>query len=272
MRHLKVTIKSEIQETRDILIAVLAEKGFEGFEEETGDLMAYIPESDYDPAALQEVASAFGVEYATEFIDPQNWNEIWESGFDPVVVDGFCTVRADFHSSDVSTPYDIVVTPKMSFGTGHHATTQLMISGMEHMGFEGKTVLDFGTGTGVLAILAAKMGAETVTAIDNDDWAIYNAAENLSRNSCGNVNVARATLTGVSEAVFDVILANINRNVLLRYMVELFEKLSQDGTLLMSGLLIEDEDIVSEAAIEAGFVVKSVNTRGGWISIACKKH
>jgi len=271
MRHIKVTIRSTAMDTRDILLALLADAGYDGFEEEEAALNAFIPEDRYEERELKEITEPFGVDVSTEAIEPKNWNEIWEAGFEPVVVEGFCTIKAHFHTTETTTPYAIVITPKMSFGTGHHATTQLMMMGMQDMDLEGKSVLDFGTGTGVLAILAEMRGAGSVMAIDNDAWAVENAIENVGRNECVQIEVRQGSLDEIPAKKYDIILANINRHILLYYMTQLYTRVAEHGRLLMSGLLAEDEPIVREAATGAGFGVELVTHRNGWISIACKK-
>jgi ribosomal protein L11 methyltransferase len=269
MRHIRVSIEIENGNNRDILIALLSEMGYDGFEEEVSRLLTYIAEESYNEHELKTVTEPFGLKFETKVIEPQNWNEVWEAGIQPVVVDGFCTIRAHFHDVAVTTPYCVVITPKMSFGTGHHATTQLMMMGMKDIDFTAKSVLDFGTGTGVLAILAGMLGAADVLAIDNDDWAVDNALENLSRNNGKGIVVERATLGNLAEDKYDIVLANINRHILLQYMSGLYKKLFSGGLLLMSGLLVVDEDIIDKAAIAEGFEVKEVKERNGWISILC---
>ncbi len=271
MSHIKVMIPATAGEPRDIIIAVLSGEGFDGFEEEEALLSAFVPEVDFDEAMLNELAEQLSFTYTTEAIAQRNWNELWESGFDPVVVDGFCTIKAHFHEAEITTPYVIVITPKMSFGTGHHATTQLMMMGMQDMDLKGKEVLDFGTGTGVLAILAAMLGATDVTGIDNDEWSVENALENLQRNDREAIAIHQATLDEIPEREYDVILANINRHILLQYMDGLYTRIRKGGQLLMSGLLTEDEPIMLEAAMAAGFAVDKVAHRNGWISILCNK-
>lgn len=271
MSHIKVTIPAATEEQREILIAVLSEEGFEGFEEDEANVYAFREEDGFDKGALDILAETMDFGYELETIAPRNWNEIWESGFEPVVVEGFCTVRAHFHNVPVTTPYDIIITPKMSFGTGHHATTQLMMIGMEHLDLDGKSVLDFGTGTGVLAILADMLGATDITGIDNDEWAVENAVENVQRNSKEGIAIFRATLEELPERQYDVILANINRHILIQCMGGLFARLHKGGVLLMSGLLAEDEMIIRTEAEAAGFSVFEVSHRNGWISVLCKK-
>jgi ribosomal protein L11 methyltransferase len=160
----------------------------------------------------------------------------------------------------------------MSFGTGHHATTQLMMLGMKDIDFDNKSVLDFGTGTGVLAILAGMLGATDITAIDNDEWSVSNATENMIRNNRERIAVAKASLEDIPKREYHIILANINRHILLQYMGDMYERLFDGGILLMSGLLTDDEQIVTEAAKAAGFEIEQVSARNGWISIRVVKQ
>jgi ribosomal protein L11 methyltransferase len=204
-------------------------------------------------------------------VPEQNWNELWESNFEPVIIEGLCTIRADFHHITVTTPYEIIITPKMSFGTGHHATTHLMMEAINHFGVKGQKVLDFGTGTGVLAILAEKLGAASITAIDNDEWAVANALENVVANGCKHIEVMQGSLEQVAETNFNVILANINRHILMEYMDSLHDKLAPQGMILMSGLLEDDEKIIVDAAANVGLQNKSVTRRNGWISLMFSK-
>lgn len=267
MNYTKITIATDSSEKNELLIALLSDAGYEGFEENEKELLAYIAESDYDQPQLQQMLLPIEVSYTTETVEPRNWNEMWETDIQPVIVDSFCTIRTHFHTIEVATPYDIVITPKMSFGTGHHATTQLMMLGMKDIDFENKSVLDFGTGTGVLAILAGMLGATDITAIDNDEWSVSNATENMIRNNRERVAVAKASLEDIPQRQYHIILANINRHILLQYMTDMFERLFNKGTLLMSGLLIEDEEIVTTAAKAAGFKIEQITERNGWISI-----
>lgn len=254
-----------------MLIALLDEVGFTGFEETGDTLLAFVPEGDFDETALTGLADRLGFSYEVSNVGEENWNAKWESEFEPVVVGDFCTIRAHFHEVATDTRHEIVITPKMSFGTGHHATTQLMIMAMQEITFSGKRVLDFGTGTGVLAILAEKLGSRDVLAIDNDEWAVNNSLENLERNNCRHITVQNASVESVDGGCFDVILANINRHILLDSMSALFSQTCSGGQLIMSGLLEADEEVVTRSATAAGYAVNKVNTRNGWISIACGK-
>ncbi len=271
MEHVRVSFEIAREEQCELLIAMLAEAGYEGFEE-TGDrLLAYIGQVEYDAEELATIAKQLGAEYVIETIPEQNWNALWESNFEPVEVAGFCTVRADFHKLTVTTPYEIVITPKMSFGTGHHATTQLMIRLMKDIIPAGASVVDFGTGTGVLAILAEMLGAEKILAIDNDEWCVTNTQENIARNACKNITVQRASLEDIAAEEQDIILANINRHILLEHMPALCRMLKKGGTLLMSGLLTEDQQIISDTAVKAGLTYNSILEQSAWIAMVFKK-
>jgi len=270
MQYIKLTFLNISQETSDILVALLADTGYEGFEEVRGNLLAFIPAPQFSREQLDTIANDYNISYEMETVPAQNWNALWESNFQPVVVDDFCTIRAHFHDIRVNTPYEIVVTPKMSFGTGHHATTQLMISMMRELHFSGASVLDFGTGTGVLAILAEMLGASHVAAIDNDEWSVENARENLARNNCSRIKVAEGSLEHAGGQ-YDIILANINRHILLQYMESLFKHIKPNGLLLMSGLLTTDQDVISQAAGNAGFRFKQMQERNNWIALLFEK-
>lgn len=272
MQYKKVIFEVGDEAIAEMLIAKLSEVGYEGFEEAGAELFAYIPEEQYNTGKLSTIANSLGLDYKTDTILSQNWNALWESNFDPVVIDGLCTIRADFHNIVVATPFEIKINPKMSFGTGHHATTHLMMAGLKDLEPAGKSVLDFGTGTGVLAILAEMMGATAVTAIDNDEWAVTNALENVEANGCKNITVLQASLEDLPANSFDLILANINRNILLQYMDDLYGRLNNGGTILMSGLQDDDEQIIREAAGQAGFKYTSTAKRAGWIALRFRKN
>ena len=171
-------------EQSDLLIAQLSEIGFNGFEEEENNLKAFVPIYDFVEAAVNEIAASHHLSFYKSTIEETNWNAVWESNFQPVIVDNFVGIRADFHEPIMGVEHEIVITPKMSFGTGHHATTFMMIQQMREIDFTGKSVFDFGTGTGILAILAEKLGADKVFAVDYDEWSIENAKENLEKNNC----------------------------------------------------------------------------------------
>ncbi|MFM8711055.1 MAG: 50S ribosomal protein L11 methyltransferase, partial [Sphingomonadales bacterium] len=180
--YTEITFSSVTPAQTDALIALLGEAGYEGFEEREHSLHAYLPTQQFDPAELAAIVETFTLSYTVKEIQPTNWNAAWESNFEPVTIGSFLHIRASFHPACNNTQHEIVITPKMSFGTGHHATTQLMAAEMSRLNLEGQTVFDFGTGTGILAIVAAKLGASQIVAIDNDPWSIENAIVNASAN------------------------------------------------------------------------------------------
>lgn len=271
MNHKQVVLSVKDQNEKDILVALLSEAGYEGFEEQEDSLLAYISTGGFDKEYLDTVASLLAVSFHVNNVEKINWNKQWEENFEPVIVDDFCTIRADFHSIRIRTKYEILITPKMSFGTGHHATTQLMIRGMRDINFTDSGVLDFGTGTGVLAILAEKLGADAICAIDNDDWSYQNAVENALMNGVSKIDFYLSSLEGVHQSGFDIILANINRHILLQYMKDLYHKTNFGGIVLLSGLLIEDSNIVKEAAEKEGLTFIEECQLNNWILLKFSK-
>ena len=250
---------------REMAIPELERHGFEGFEEEGMTLKAYIPEDKLDEIAFASLATEHQWQLTRNMIPEQNWNQVWESSFEPVIIDDFCAIRADFHAPVPGVEQEIVITPKMSFGTGHHATTYLMIARMRTLPMTGKRVVDFGTGTGVLAILAERLGAATVWALDNDPWSMENALENKDRNGAVRMTVHLASDL-VEVPVADIVLANINRHVLLEQMPALAGLLAPGGLLLLSGILFSDEQILGEAAGDAGFTQVDTARKEDWVS------
>jgi len=267
MQYIQTVIEVGENETRELLIARLSELGYEGFEESGETLIAYIPEEDYDADPILSLIEEYGLKSTNNIIPKQNWNALWEGNFQPVIVEGFCTIKADFHELETVTPYEIIITPKMSFGTGHHATTQLMMMQMRHLPFDGAKVLDFGTGTGILAILAQMLGASSVLAIDNDEWSYENATENAGRNNSTKLTIKQGSLDIATAETFDIILANINRHILLQHMPQLYSQLNSGGHILMSGLLKEDEQIIVDAATAAGLRMLNANVLNNWIAV-----
>ncbi|WP_276481699.1 50S ribosomal protein L11 methyltransferase [Paraflavitalea pollutisoli] len=254
------------KEQQEILIALLNEQGFEGFEEGPQYLSAFIPEEQLDEAALVELAESMTVTYSSETIAQRNWNEEWEKNFEPVVVDKFCAVRAHFHAPVADVQYEIIITPKMSFGTGHHSTTYMMMQYMEHLDLVGKSVLDFGTGTGILAVLAEQQGASTVMAIDNDDWSIDNAAENIAVNGATKIVLEKADSLE-KYGRFNIILANINKHVLLANMASLQQHLTPGGVIIMSGLLAGDRSDILHSASTNGIQFVDEKQHQAWIAL-----
>jgi ribosomal protein L11 methyltransferase len=264
--HVQVTFSDIQPEQQEWVIAHLAEAGYEGFEEGEHSLKAFIPEESYDRYYLKELAFKYQLDYSEDNIPAQNWNAIWESSFLPVVVEDYVAVRADFHEPVKGVRHEILITPKMSFGTGHHATTYMMMHEMQSIDFLNKLVFDFGTGTGVLAILAEKSGAREVIAIDNDEWSISNAGENIRRNECRKILLSRSDTIPEGWS-FDIILANINRNVLLENMTMLASRLAVGGILLLSGILVQDEAAMVEAASASKLEIAGKMEKDNWICI-----
>jgi ribosomal protein L11 methyltransferase len=270
MNHLQVTIAVTDATQQEILIALLTGLGYEGFEQQDKALLAFLPEAGFDPAGLAAILRLQNLAYTTTLLPEKNWSEEWEKNFAPVHIGEFCAVRAHFHPPIAEVTYDLVITPKMSFGTGHHATTYLMLQAMQNLDFSQKTVLDFGTGTGVLAILAEKLGADRVLAIDKDDWSIENAKENIRENHCIKISLQKSDTIPRNQR-FDIVLANINKHVLLREMADMRQQLEAGGVILVSGLGHEEfEDIENEAG-SCCLSVSARMTRGSWICLKMEK-
>ncbi len=264
--YLEIKIDHVSNEVAEIIIAQLSDLGFSGFEESENMLLAFIDETAFNENEVAEIFTSKQLNFSKKVLAQRNWNDEWEKNFDPVTVDDFVTIRAHFHETAKNVAHEIIITPKMSFGTGHHATTYLMMQQMRTLNFEDKSVVDFGTGTGVLAILAEKLGASAIQAIDNDDWSIANAQENIERNSCKRISVR---LSGMLEfnKKFDLILANINKNVILEHFKVLANSIVQNGQLLLSGLLQEDEADILFAASALHLKHKETIARQKWICI-----
>lgn len=274
MNHIKLDFGIADQEKKDTLIAMLsALVDIAGFEETEHGLIAFIEESVYQEEEVNHIAQQLQIGFTKGIEAKRNWNEVWEKNFEPVIINGFCSVRAEFHPKPEQVEYDIVITPKMSFGTGHHATTALMMELMRGIDFKGKKVFDFGTGTGILAILAEFLGAAAVFAIDNDEWSVENAIENGQRNGAEKITIQLGTADDLKTGVqFDIILANINRHILLASMNQMASLLKSDGLLLLSGILPEDIPIVSTAAVSSGFIFQKEQTASNWVCMRFAKE
>lgn len=268
-QYIQITFQQIQPEQQEMLIAQLAAARFDGFEESDQTLQAFIVSDHYDPDLVQEIAAQHQLTFTVQTIAEQNWNSSWESNFDPVIVDDFAGIRADFHEPIQGVEHEIVITPKMSFGTGHHATTHMMVQAMRELSFKEKRVFDFGTGTGILAILAEKLGAGSIVAIDNDDWSISNAAENLDRNQCSRIHLGKAEALP-EDQVFDIILANINKNVILDHFESLNNQLANGGILVLSGLLEEDEPDILAKAGQFPLTSMGKKSRNNWICLIFK--
>lgn len=262
-----VILLQGLQENQsDLFIAELAAMGFDGFLEESDSLKAYIAADDFDELALKQLAEFHGFSFSLSTIEKQNWNILWESNFSPMQVEDFVGVRAGFHPPFEGVAYELVITPKMSFGTGHHGTTYSVMKLMQSINFSGKRVFDFGTGTGILAILAEKLGAAEIMAIDNDPWCIENTQENIQVNKCKSILVALADQLK-TDSKYDIVIANINRHILEQNAAALKAITHKGGTLLISGLLCSDEVDMVKLFNEKGFHYQKTAQKDGWVAI-----
>jgi len=270
--YIQITFPEILPEQQEWVIAHLSEAGYEGFEQEDQVLKAFIPGRNYDPELLKSLAFKYHLDFREDIIKEQNWNKVWEANFQPVVVDDLIQktpwvgIRADFHAPITGVEHEIIITPKMSFGTGHHASTLMMMQQMRSIDMQGKSVLDFGTGTGILAILAEKMGASGIVAIDNDDWSIANAEENVRKNNCRNILLKKSDYVP-GDQHFDVILANINKHVIVNNFPSLSRQLKPLGILILSGLLTEDEEDIMDLARSFPLDPGGKTTQANWLSI-----
>jgi ribosomal protein L11 methyltransferase len=294
--YIQIAFNFNDQDQFDILVAQLADLGFDGFNEEelatginngvgmssilgstaglgtgAGHCKTYILMDEYIEnnleVSLNIIFNQIGLTYSKSIIKEQNWNALWESNFDPVRVGDFAGIRANFHPHfEPAVQYEINITPKMSFGTGHHATTFTVMQLMEDINFEGKTVYDFGTGTGILAILAEKLGASKVLAVDNDDWCIENSKENLLNNDSKVIGIQKVQ-TAIQSEQFEIVLANVNRHIIEANMLELAAVAGPGATLILSGLLIEDQEDMIKLATDHQFSFVKAKPLNGWVSL-----
>ncbi|MDR1729204.1 MAG: 50S ribosomal protein L11 methyltransferase [Prevotellaceae bacterium] len=261
----------------DLLAVELAEIDFESFVDDENGLKAYIPVEKWNEEALKEKLDVFpfasGISCSQTFVQGQNWNEEWEKNyFQPIVIGGDCVIHSTFHKDIPKAKYDIVIDPKMSFGTGHHETTSLMIEEILKADLTGKSLLDMGCGTAVLAILAAKRGADPVLAIDIEEWAYNNSLENTAMNGESQIEVQRGDAGLLDGNFFDVILANINRNILLEDMHKYAACMKPGAELYMSGFYREDVPVIDEEAKKHNLQQLSVNEKNRWVAVKYRKN
>jgi ribosomal protein L11 methyltransferase len=257
------------------LMAILSEFGYESFVEENDRLLAYIPTVLFDTTIFDNKElwpdSSNLDRFSWEVIPEQNWNAVWEENFQPVTIAGKCHIRAPFHESNNQVSYEIIIEPKMSFGTAHHETTAQMIQYLLEIDLSGKRILDMGCGTGVLAILAALKGGSHIMAIDIDEWAYNNTIENIERNNTTSINVLLGDASLLKDQKFDTIIANINRNILLNDIPVYVECLGVGGLLLLSGFYIEDLPAITQMSASAGLEYISHKEQNRWVAACFEK-
>ncbi len=294
--YIQIAFDFNNQDQFEMLVAQLAELGFDGFNEEeaatginngvgmssilgtaaglgagAGHCKTFILTTEFDAKELANeleiIFKQHDLTYYKSIVKEENWNAVWESNFEPVRIDDFVGIRAHFHPHfEPAVQFEINITPKMSFGTGHHGTTFTMMQMMGEMNFMEKSVYDFGSGTGILAILAEKLGAASVLAVDNDDWCIENSLENIQNNESKVIKVEKV-VSAIQEQQFDIVLANVNRHIIEANMDELTQAGKSGGQLVLSGLLIEDQEDIVKLAAENGWNFQKNKTMNGWISL-----
>lgn len=273
--EVNISISPFAEEHGDIVAALLAEIGFDSFTATHEGINAYIPAKDFEEKNLKEVLSqqtfGFSTSYTTTLIKSQNWNEEWEKNFSPISIEGKCHIRAPFHPPQKGFQLEIVIEPKMAFGTGHHETTWLVLNELFTMNLKGKKVLDMGSGTGILAIAAEKLGATEVIAVDNDSWAYENAQENIVKNGCTTIQPLLGDISTVRNSTFDVILANINLNTLKEQMSDYAKMLTPQGQIVMSGILNDDLEELGQHIKKNGLEILHTQNRNKWSLVAAKK-
>jgi ribosomal protein L11 methyltransferase len=288
--YIQIAFDFSNQDQFDMLVAELSELGFEGFNEESleegqndgvdlsnglgvgaGHCKTYMLSTQFEAKFVQNeldiIFNQYDLTYSKSVIKEQNWNAVWESNFEPIRVGDFVGIRAHFHPEfEPAVAHDLKITPKMSFGTGHHPTTFSMIQLMQRIDFKSKTVYDFGTGTGILAILSEKLGAKKVLAVDNDDWCIENANENILNNASKVITIQKVE-SALQKEQYDIVMANVNRHIIEANMDELTQIGKPGGILVLSGLLIDDQlDIVKLAALK-GWQFQEAQPLNGWVSL-----
>ena len=298
--YIQIAFDFENQDQLEILVAQLSNLGFDGFNEEeaatsinngvgmssvlgtsaglgegAGHCKTFILQQDYMinniEDELNNIFSLHNLKYSKSIIKEENWNAVWESNFEPVRVGDFVGIRANFHPSfDPKVQYEIQITPKMSFGTGHHATTFTVMQLMENLDFRGKSVYDFGTGTGILAILAEMLGASEVLAVDNDPWCIENSEENLQANGSSKITIQLVD-AAFQPRDFDIIIANVNRHIIEANLEALTQVSNSTSTLILSGLLIEDQDDIISLAQKNNWQFIQSQPLDGWVSLLFNK-
>ncbi len=254
----------------EILIAELGEVGFESFVENENGVEAFIQKTDWNEHLLNDIyvlnSGEFQISYEMQEIEQTNWNSEWEKNFNPIQVDGLVSIRAPFHENP-NLKYDIVIEPKMSFGTGHHETTHMMVQHLLELDVTNKKVLDMGCGTGILAIFAEMKGANPIDAIDIDNWCYQNSLENVERNNCKHIAVYEGDASLLKNKKYEVIIANINRNILLNDMSVYASCLNKNGVILLSGFYKEDIPFIDAEVSKYGLKLDKQIERNNWVSL-----
>lgn len=275
MKYFELNFTTITLDQSDILIAYLSEIGFDSFSQEDSLLKAYIPQSLFEESKVNDIISEIpefkNIQFVKKEMEDINWNAEWEKNFNPVYISDKCIIRAPFHNKPSNILYDIIIEPKMSFGTGHHETTYQMLEYILEIDFTGKIVLDMGCGSGILSMLAALKNAYHVIAIDNDEWAYTNSLENIEKNSIKNIDVILGDVSSIPKKSFDIILANINRNILLQDMKHYVNVLNEKGLLILSGFYKSDMDIINNEAIKYDLTFTSFTEKNNWVITAYKK-
>ena len=263
-------ILSPKEPTTEILIAELGNAGFESFVESEDGVTAYIQKKEWNASILDDIfvlnSEEFSIEYNQNEVAQTNWNSEWEKNFEAIQVDDLVSIRAPFHEHP-NLKYDIVIEPKMSFGTGHHETTHMMVQHLLKLDLENKKVLDMGCGTGILAIFAEMKGAKPIDAIDIDNWCYENSLENVTRNNCENISVYEGDASLLVAKKYDLIIANINRNILLMDMNVYANCLNENGVLLLSGFYEEDIPVIDAEVSKHGLKLETFIQRNNWVAL-----
>ncbi len=255
----------------EILIACIADLGFESFENTDNGFVAYIPETIHPDDEIKNISyDDFSFSFTCKKIEQVNWNEEWEKNFDPVMIGENCCISAPFHHLEKKFKHNIVIMPKMSFGTGHHDTTWLVCKNMLDLDLKNKKVLDMGCGTGVLAILAKQLGANAIVGIDIDDWSVENAIENCSRNNCSDIKIIKGDGKAIEDH-FDVILANINKNILKAELPVYAQHLNKNGYLILSGFFKTDSEELIALATQHSLSLFKQENKNDWAVLLFKK-
>lgn len=275
MEYIEIKLKAKNETEQQTLIAFLIDAGYEGFEESVDDfsLKAFINKTTFNEQELEEILKPFNIQFSKNTVEETNWNAVWESNFSPIAVDNCIYIRANFHEPNNGFTHEIIITPKMSFGTGHHATTYMCLQLMQLLSIKDKRVFDFGTGTGILAIHAEQLGACNVVAVDNDDWCVENSKENIEANNCNKIDIEKVENASTSK-VFDIVIANVNRHIIIDNILYLADAVETKGNIIVSGIIQEDETEIVSLFKQYGFNLQHKKNKDGamWIALMFTKN